>query len=180
MDYNIIHGTVHAVGGNLGQNGITPGSHIRCADHQTVKSIVIYLHGHGCHIHAADGGTLHSQSHPHAAYFSVPHIAAGIFLLPSDHFPCAFHTAVQGTAAGSLSVVGRHHIPFPHHILLSQNRRVHGQLLCQLIDNGFHCEYALSGSISPVGACRHMVGVHHVIGKPVSIQTVQGDGFVTG
>ena len=51
----------------------------------------------------------------------------------------------------------------------------------QLVDGGFHREDPLGRPVSPVGACRHPVGIHHIVGKPMRLQpSVQGDGFVTG
>ena len=94
MNHDIVNGTVHTVCRHLGQDRIAAGSHIRSADHQTVKSIVIHLHGHRRHINAADGRPLHRHRHTNRTDLAIAHIAARILLIPADHLLSPVHATV--------------------------------------------------------------------------------------
>ena len=181
MNNNIIHAALQAFRRHLRQNGIAAGSHIRSADHQAVKSIVIHLDGNGPGIYMGYSGALHGHSDSHASDFAVSTVIAGIFSVPVNHFLCPGKAPVQGAAVCSLVIISRHHLSLTDQIFLPQHGRIHAHLLRQLIYRGLYGKNPLGSSISPVSAGGHYIGIDHIISKPEGVRPpVKRDGFVAG
>ncbi len=66
-------------------------------------------------------------------------------------------------------------------LLQPQLKRVHPQLVGQLIDSGFHRKQTLGCAVTAVSTGRHVVGVHHIADKAERFGlAVQRDGLVAG
>ncbi len=179
--HDVLQGAFQHLRRNLRHGGVTAGAHVRRADGQGVEAVIINLQGRTADVHRTDAGALHGHAHTDAPYLAVPHVPAGVLMIPVDHLPHLLEAAVQGTAGVHLAVVSRHHIAFMDNVFLPQCDRVHVQCRRQFIDRGFHRKESLGRAVAPVGTGRHNIGIDHVTHKAEGLGlAIEGNGLVAG
>ena len=179
---HILHIAFHAFRRQLGQNGVASRAHIRCPDEQLIAAVLPQFHRGGANVNIGDAGALHGHCHTRRPDFAAAHLPHRVFLLPVKHLSAMLHAAVQRTGIGGFMIIGRHHHALPHHIPVPDHRGVHAQFLRQFVHCGFQGKNSLGGAVSPIGPCRHGIGVNHIIAETVRFQAagVQGNGFMSG
>ena len=177
----VLQRTVERFGGNLREDRIAAGAHVRRADGEGVPAAVVQLERRAADVYVVDAGALHRHAHADGAHLAVPHIAAGVLFVPADAPPHAFETRLERAARILLPVVGWHYLPLAGDVALSYLKGVDAEPRGQLVHGGLHGEEALRRAVAAVRARGHVVGVYNVVHEPVRLGLgIKRDGFVAG
>ena len=178
---NILQRAFQHLGGNLRQNGVAAGAHIGSADAQRVEAVVVDFQRGTAHVHRRNAGALHRHAHTDRADLAVGQHPHGIFVVPIDAALDVFNAAIQRAAGVQLIVVGGHDLALFYNVAQTQLDGVDVQPGSQLVDGGFHRKQTLRGTVATVSTRRHVVGIHHIIGKAEGLcLAVQRDGLMPG
>ena len=117
------------------------------------------------HVHRRNAGALHRHTHTDRADLAIGQNPHRVLVIPVDSALDVFDAAIQRAAGVQLVVVGGHDLALFYNVAQAQRDGVNVQLGSQLVDGGFHCKQSLRGTVAAVRTRRHMVGVHHIVGK---------------
>ena len=171
---------MQALGGNLGQYGVAPRTHIRRADIKGIEAVVVDLDRNGGYVDVGNARALHGQRQADAADMAVRQDLSRIFFIPADHILYAEQALVQRTAQGRFIEVSRHRFALADHVFQPQLDGVHLQGRRQFVDSRFEGEDALRRAVAPVCAGGNRISIHRFIGKAEGFKLViQRNGFVT-
>ena len=178
---NILQRTFQHLGGDLRQDGVAAGTHIGSADPQRVEAVVVEFQRSTAHVHRRNAGALHCHTHTDRADLAVGQHPHGVLVIPVDAALDVFNAAIQRAAGVLLVVVGGHDLALFYNVAQAQLDGVNVQLGSQFVDGGFHRKQTLCGAVTAVRTRRHMVGIHHIVGKAKCLRlAVQRDRLMPG